>query len=455
MQQQRAQWGSRLGFVLAAVGSAVGLGNIWKFPYITGMNGGGFFVLIYLGCIGLVAMPILGAEILVGRAAALSPVGAFRKLSGKRFLWPAVGSLGILSATVILSYYSVVAGWCLEYIRLSLDGSLRGTPVDEIPSLFGALHADGPRNLLWHTLFMAATVGVVLGGVRGGVERAARILMPLLFLMLLALVIQGMTLDGFRQAVGFIFQPDPSRLQPAGVLEALGHSFFSLSVAMGTMLTYGSYLKAYDPLPESAASIGLLDTVIATLACLMIFPIIFTFGLEPSAGPGLVFQSIPMALSQLPASWLWSAIFFGLLFVAAWTSAIGLLEAPVSFVIDEWGLGRRSATLAVGAFVFLLGVPSALSGGAGIFGAGLAEATGRTWFDWFDFISSNWFLPLGGLGIATFVAWHLDEELRRPAFAAGSALGRRAAFYRVWLWLLRYLAPVGIALIFLHGLGIL
>lgn len=451
----RGQWSSRLGFVLAGAGSAIGLGNIWKFPYITGMHGGGLFVLVYLFWILLIGIPILAAEVMIGRAGAASPVGAFRRLSRPGSPWIIIGLLGVLTGTIILSYYSVVAGWCLDYIALSATGKISATALDQVPALFGELHGNPTRNVVWHVVFMAIVVGIVIGGVRGGVERASRVLMPALIAMMFVLLVHAITLPGFSTATRFVFAPGTEKLSGEGVLEALGHSFFSLSVGMGAMLTYGSYLPKEECLVKSSVSIGLLDTGIALLACLILFPITFSFGMEPASGPGLIFQNIPLAFAQLPGGDIWSFVFFALLLVAALTSGISMLETATSHIIDEWKVSRRKATLGTGLFVLILGIPSALSGGAGLFGRGMAETTGRNWFDWFDHIASNWLLPIGGLGIATFVAWRLSEELRNPAFTGGSTLSKKAEIYRVWLLLIRYLAPVGIIAVFLHAVGVI
>lgn len=451
MAGERAHWGSRVGFVLAATGSAVGLGNVWKFPYIAGANGGGLFVLVYLAAVALVGVPILMAEILIGRTAQASPVGAFRRLSGGAGLWQSFGWLGVASALGILSYYGVVAGWCLEYARLSVTGELLrsvGTAA-EASSLFGALVSDGPRNVLLQGAFIALTVGIVIGGVRGGVERASRVLMPMLFVLLLGLFLSATTLDGFGAAFRFVFAPDASRLRPAGVLEALGHSFFTLSVGMGAMLTYGSYLRRGDSLVGPSIAVGVLDTLVALVACLVIFPVTFTYGQEPAGGAGLVFMSLPVALARLPAGALVASAFFVLLAFAALTSAISLLEVGAAWLMEERRFSRRAATLATGVFVFLLGIPSALSG-SGFF----AEVLGRSWFDWFDYVTSNWFLPISGFGIAIFVAWKVDVRAAGEAFAAGSSLGRAGWFFAGWLQLLRYVVPAAIVAIFLHSIGV-
>lgn len=454
MAQARAHWGSRLGFILAAAGSAVGLGNIWKFPYITGQNGGGLFVLIYLGCILLVGLPILAAEVLIGRMSQRAPVGAMRALSRPKSPWLGVGWLGPLTAFVILSYYSVVAGWCLQYIGWSASGKFSSVPLAEVPALFGTLYTSPETNVALHVVFMAMTAAVALGGVKGGVERAANILMPLLFVMFLVLLGYAMTLEGFGDAFRFIFSMNAGALTSAGVLEALGHSFFSLSVGMGAMLTYGSYLGTREDLPQSAIAIGVLDTAVALCACLVLFPITFTFGMEPAAGVGLVFKNIPLAFAQLPGGGAWATIFFVLLFFAAFTSAISLFEVVVSTLIDELAWTRRASVATTGAIITLLGIPSALGGTDGFFGAGLEATTGRNWFDWFDYVATNWMLPIGGLGIAVFAAWRVGAPERRVAFSENSPLGRLTWFYVGWLTLLRYLVPVAVIAIFLNAVGV-
>lgn len=457
---RREHWSGRLAFVLAATGSAVGLGNIWKFPYITGVNGGGWFVLIYLICVVAVALPIMVAEIMLGRAAQRSPVLAFRKLAGPRSPWQGVGWLGVAAAFVILSYYSVVAGWTLHYSWLALSQGFAGMQPAEVEALFGQVYQDPGINLFWHGLFMLLTIAIVAAGVHAGVERWSRILMPLLFLMILALVLRAAGTDGFGPALDFVFGAHSDRLTPAGVLEALGHSFFTLSLGMGAMLTYGSYLRARDDVVTTSLAVGGLDTLISLMACMMIFPIIFVAGLTPAAGPGLVFVSLPIAFGQLPGGALWAAVFFVLLAVAALTSAISLLEVAVSHAIDWRGVSRRRAAIGIGAVIFVLGIPSALSGGTPLFGSDFAAATealfgeghGKNWFDLADYLASNWMLPLGGLGIAVFVAWRMGEHAREQAFRAGS---RFARLYWGWVWLLRYIVPVGVVAVFLHALGVI
>ncbi|MCA9526979.1 MAG: sodium-dependent transporter, partial [Myxococcales bacterium] len=423
----------------------------WKFPYITGANGGGWFVLIYLLCILAVGLPIMIAEVMLGRMTQKSPVGAFRDLSGKGSLWVGIGWMGVVAAFIILSYYSVVAGWAMNYIRLAATGVFADTPADQVPGLFGAMYADPGTNLLWHGLFMGLTVFIVLGGVQKGVERWSRILMPMLFVMMLGLLVQAASMDGFGKALDFVFGLHADKLKPAGVLEALGHSFFTLSLGMGAMLTYGSYLSKKDDIVTASAAITLLDTAIALMACMVLFPITFTFGMEPSAGPGLVFMNIPVALAQVPGGLFLSVVFFALLTFAALTSAISLLEVAAAYFIDEKGWSRGKAVGVTGGAILVLGIPSALSGGTELFGKSFEGVFGKNWFDLFDYIASNWLLPLGGLGIALFAAWRVGDAARRVEFGEQTAWGR---LYLGWLLVLRFVVPVAVVAVFLHLIGL-
>lgn len=448
---ERGSWASGLGFVLAASGSAVGLGNIWRFPYITGQNGGGLFVLIYLLCIALVGLPVMIAEIMIGRSAQRSPVGAFKQHAGPRTGWRSLGWLGVVASYVILSFYGVVAGWALHYTVLSASGSLAGRSAEEIEAMFQLLNQDAGLNLFWFAVFMLLTVLVVLGGVRRGIERWSVILMPTLLVMLLALLVRAVSLDGFSQAFDFVFGLNAEKLTPSGVLEAMGHSFFTLSLGMGGMLTYGSYMSRRESLVGSAVAVSLLDTLIALLACLVIFPITFSYGMEPAAGPGLVFTHMPIAFSQMGAGSLLATVFFGLLVFAALTSAIALLEVGVSYFIDEKGWSRRKSTIVAATLVTILGVPSALTGSTALFGSDMQQRLGADWFTLISGVASNWMLPIGGLGMAIFAGWFLPETLRRTEFLTATRWGR---LYRTWLLLLRFLVPVAVAAVFLHLLGV-
>ncbi len=428
------------------------MGNIWRFPYITGQNGGGAFVLVYAACVILVGLPVMAAEILLGRASQCSPVGAMRKLSRPGSGWISVGWLGLLSSFVILSYYSVVAGWSLHYTWLSLTGSIHGLGPEATRQIYDELFGSPWLNVFWHGVFMALTIAVVMGGVSKGVERWSRILMPALFAMLGGLLIRAMTLDGFGPGMSFIYGFHMEDFTPGAILEALGQAFFSLSLGMGTMLTYGSYLHKKDDIVTASIMVSVVDTGIALTAAMVLFPIIFTFGMEPTAGPGLVFISIPVALGQMTAGSFLALIFFGLLVVAALTSAISMLEVSASYFIDERGWSRKRATLVSGGAIAAFGIPSALSGSTEWFGQTMVSAIGMNWFDALSYLSNNWMLPLGGLGIALFTAWRLNDAIRHDHFLSGSKLGM---FYRGWLFLLKYVVPVAILFVFLHAVNVI
>lgn len=462
--ETRGAWGSKIGFVLAAAGSAIGLGNIWKFPYICGENGGGAFVLIYLVCIVVVGLPIMIGEIMLGRSSQKSPVGAFEHHAGPKSRWKAVGGMGVFAAFFMLSYYSVVAGWACHYTWLSVSGQISGGDPTQVGQVFGELYEDTGTNLGWHIFFMVVTALVVLGGIQKGIERYARILMPMLFVMLVVLLIQATRQTGWDKAMQFVFEPNTENLTTEGILEALGHSFFTLSLGMGAMITYGSYLQRNSSLVANSAAICVLDTVIALMACLILFPITFSFGMEANAGPGLVFQNIPVALAQMPGSQYLSVIFFALLLFAALTSSISLLEVVASYFIDQKGWSRKKATLACAAAITLFGIPSALSGGTEFFGSGFAEAkanvlgeewgeiTQGNWFDFLDYFVSNWMLPLGGLFIALFCAWRVGDKVRRDEFLRSSSLGK---LYAGWVILLQYIVPAIVVVVFLKATGVL
>ncbi len=453
---ERGQWKSRLGFVLAAAGSAVGLGNIWKFPYITGENGGGAFVLIYLICIVLVGVPVMIAEIMVGRATQLSPAMAYERLSPGSTAWSVVGWMGVLTGFIILSYYSVVAGWAFDYLLIAISDGFApafasGASVEDaaavIGGMFGELYGDFGQNLLYHAVFMAVTIAIVLGGVQRGIELGARVLMPLLLLLMVVLVGYATTREGFGSAAEFVFGFNTEKLSAAGVLEALGHSFFTLSLGMGALITYGSYLRQDDDIVAASGVISLLDTGVAIMACMIMFPIVFSVGGEAGAGPGLVFVSMPIAFAQMPGGYIFGVVFFALLLFAALTSAISLLEVVVAAVIDKFGTRRLPATIGVGLAIFAFGIPSAKS-------SFMLDGIGLEWsfFDTMDKLASNILLPLGGLFIAIFVGWVMPADKTREQFVAGSRYG---ILYGIWRFLIRYVVPIGILMVFLNSTGLI
>ena len=351
MGKERAQWTGRLGFVLAAAGSAIGLGNLWKFPYITYENNGGAFVLVYLGAIALVGVPIMVAEIVLGRRSQKNAVGAFRVLAqGKAGgqLWQGVVFLGVMTGFVILSYYSVIAGWTIRYILMAVSGELGGLAHDpaDLQAFFGEFLGNPWQQILFHALFMGATIGIVYFGVGRGIERAAKLLMPILLSILAMLVIYSFWTPGFGEAMRFLFRPNFSELSAAGVLEALGHSFFTLSLGMGAMLTYGSYMRKHDSIPRAALTICALDTLIAIMACIIMFSVIFSFDFEVTKSSTILFTTIPVVFYQLPGGAIVSGLFYLLVAFAALSSTISLLEVVSSYAIDELGWQRRRATQA-------------------------------------------------------------------------------------------------------------
>ena len=445
-QHFRGRWSSRLGFIMAAAGSAVGLGNIWKFPYITGMHGGGAFVLFYLFCILTIGIPLMVAEMVIGRHTRKDPVGAFKRLKGGG--WALVGWMGVVAGFVILSYYCVVAGWAVDYLWLALTGTFSRQHAGLAPQLFGDLLANDLGQLFWQALFMAATVVIVIGGVKSGLERANKIMMPILFLILVALAGYGLFSPGGVKAFQFLFAPDWSKLDPPAMLEALGHAFFSLSLGMGAMLTYGSYADEDISLPKVAITVSAMDTLVALLAGLAIFPIVFSYGMAPAAGPGLVFKTLPILFSQMPGGTLIAILFFLLLVFAALTSAISLLEVVVAYYCDERKWNRAKATLIAGALIFVLGIPAAFSNNLlkdwHLIGS-------RNFLDSVDFLSTNYLLPLGGLLITLFVGWVLTPKVGREELLKG---GGNHRFHRIWFFLVRYISPVLVALVLLNKIGL-
>lgn len=449
---KRGLWSSRLAFILAATGSAVGLGNIWKFPYVTGENGGGAFVLVYLLCIAVIGIPIMMAEVMIGRRGGCSPVKSLSLVARKDGLnpaWKLVGALGILAGFLILSFYSVIGGWAISYVGTAASGQLAGQSADAVGAIFSGLLGDPATLLAWHTLFMALVMVVVVRGVRSGLERAVSILMPALFVLLLIVVGYAMTTGHFGQAAAFLFQPDFSRLTTSGVLVALGHAFFTLSLGMAVMMAYGSYLPRNISIARTSITVSIIDTCVALLAGLAIFPIVFANGLEPGTGPGLIFQTLPLAFGQMPMGSLFGTLFFILLVFAAWTSGISLLEPIVEWLEERKGLNRTIGTLGAGFVCWALGIASILSLNLWADVAPLdfvPMLEGKTIFDLLDFFTANILLPLGGLLVALFAGWMMSRE----AMAGELALSPGA--FRLWYATLRFVTPVAVAAVFVYNL---
>lgn len=434
MTAAREHWGSRFGFVMAAAGSAVGIGNIWRFPYTTGVNGGAAFLLIYIAIVAGFGISVAIAEMLVGRSAQRNPVGAFRALGGGA--WPVVGYAGVLTGFVILSFYIVVAGWTLAYILMMAGGSLKTTDPDTLSAVFDRFVADPIQPVAFSAAFMALTAWIVIGGVNRGIERWNKILMPALFVILVILVLRAVTLPGAGEGLWFYLSPDWSKVHASTFYDAIAQAFFSLSIGMGTLLTYGSYLSRQEHLPKAALTVALIDTTVAVLAGLMIMPAVFAFGFDPSAGPGLTFVTLPAVFASMPFGALFGVLFFTLLAIAALTSAVSILEPMISYFVDEHGADRRKSVLVASVICFVLGVPASLSFGVG---AGFTIA-GKNWFDLMDFVANNVMLPLGGLMTALFVGWiwkNAVHELRNEGQL-------RLAWAPLWQFVLRFVAPLGI-----------
>lgn len=453
-QQKRETWSGSFGFILASVGSAVGLGNVWKFPYITGENGGGAFVLVYLACIALIGLPLLIAEMTLGRRSQKEPLGAFTSLAdaarGGKW-WGFFGGLTILTAILLLSFYSVVGGWTIAYLVKAVSGAFTPEMAASSGDVFEAFIENPYKSAGYHAVFMGACIGVVLGGVSGGIERAAKILMPLFALLLVTLLAYSLTTEGASQALRFMFYPDFSKLTPAGVLEAMGHSFFTLSLGMGVMIVYGSYLKKKSSIFLSGTFIAIADTSIALMAGVTIFGIVFSAGQAPSAGPGLVFVTLPSLFANLPLGSFWAALFFLLLGFAALTSGISILEVSVAYFVDERGFSRKSATLVFGGAIFALGLLSVLSTSVlADFKIPIPGKGPLTIFDSLDYIISNWALVINGLGVALYAGWGIKKDQLWDSLK-DDKLGRVG--FAVWLFLTRFIAPVAVIMVLLHGLG--
>jgi NSS family neurotransmitter:Na+ symporter len=441
------EWSSRWAFILATSGSAIGLGNLWKFPYITGVNGGGAFVLVYLACIVMIGLPIMIAEVMLGRRARQSPINAMRTLTsalGANKAWRLLGWGGVIAGFLILSYYSVIGGWAVGYIVNALEGEFEGAGAEQVRALFGDMIGNPWHLLVLHTVFMIMTVGVVARGVREGLERAVMVMMPLLFLLVIVLVVYAMTSGAFMQGVRFMFEPDFSALSATSVLVAMGHAFFTLSLGMGAVMVYGSYMPRRSSIMGAAGTIVALDTIVSLLAGLMIFPLVFASGLEPNAGPGLMFQTLPLAFGQMPGGLVFGTLFFVLLTFAAWTSAISLVEPVVAWLVENRGLSRGAAAGICGALAWVLGLGTVLSfnewAGHQLFD--------RTFFELIDFLTSNIMLPLGGMFIALFAGWVL------PRGISSGELDGDDRIYRAWRILVRYVSPTAVFLVFLHLLGV-
>jgi NSS family neurotransmitter:Na+ symporter len=446
--KQHAIWGHRGTFILAATGSAVGLGNIWKFPYVTGENGGGAFVLMYLACVAIIGIPIMTAEILMGRRARANPITTMQTVTRESHVfrgWSIIGWMGVLAAFLILSYYAVIAGWTLEYLSLAMNNSFASLDGETSGAIFDELLANKSLLVQWQTAFVSMTALVLMFGVNKGLEFAVRIMMPVLFLLLLVLLGYAAYAGDFAAGFTFLFSFHPEDLSLKGAMIALGHAFFTLSLGMGAIMAYGAYMPSTSAIGKTAIAVALLDTSVALIAGLAIFPLVFaTPGISPSEGPGLMFVTLPIAFGSMPWGTVFGSAFFALVVLAAWSSTISLLEPAVAYLTERFRFHRISASLLIASAAWLLGLGTVFSFNDW---AEVKPFWGMNFFGLIDFVTTNLMLPLGGLLTAIFVGWRMKRELIHQELHLDSA-----RFIRVWHWVLRYISPLAVLAVLLGGL---
>ena len=443
----REQFSGRFGMLATAIGSAVGLGNIWRFPYIVGQYGGGAFLIVYLLMVAIIGIPIMMVEFIIGREARRDAINSFRILApGKA--WFLSGVIGVLAAFFILGFYGVVAGWTLEYIRLSLVNAFKGMDSQAVGQVFSDFISHPVKPIITQLLVMAATGLVVSTGLQKGVEKAAKFMIPILVVLMVILNVQSFLLPGGQAGFDFLFKPDFSKLTKEGILAALGHAFFSLSLGMGIMITYGSYIPKKEVLGRAALNISLADTILALLAGIAIFPAVFAFGIEPSSGPGLVFISLPNIFGQMAGGYFFGLMFFVLLFLASLTSTISLLEVVVAFLSEQFKVERRRASLLATLGVSAVGLVASLSNGP----LGHIKLAGDNIFDFLDKLTANYFLPLAAFISVIFVGWFLDRGLVRGQLA-GDGFSGTGAFYKLFIFLIKFVVPLAVVVVFLFQTG--
>lgn len=444
----RATFGSKIGVILATVGCAVGLGNIWRFPYMVGANGGAAFLSVYIVCILLLGIPVMITEFFIGRHSRRNAAGAFKVMApGTR--WSFIGYNGVLAAFLILGFYAVVAGWTLEYIIQAVTGSLSGKTAAEFTTEFETFSSGIVRPILWTVAFIALTHLIIISGVKEGIERASKVMMPLLFFILIALCIRSVTLPDAGEGLVFLFHPDFDKITSSVILSAMGQAFFSLSIGMGCLITYSSYFTQQTNLQTTALQVTLLDTLVAVLAGVMIFPAVFSFGIAPTAGPELVFITLPNVFEQLPLGGVWSLVFFVLLALAALTSTISLHEVATAYVHEEYHISRRKAAWFVSVGVLILGTLSSLSMGV------LSEYTifGLNFFNLLDYVTAKVMLPLGGMLICIFVGTRVDKKILKEELTNRGTVSFH--FFHTYSFFMKYIAPIAIGIILLNELGLL
>ena len=444
----RATFGSRIGVLLVTVGSAVGLGNVWRFPYMVGSNGGAAFLLVYIFCVLLLGLPVMIAEFYIGRHSKKNAVGAFKTLvPGTK--WTVIGYTGVLAAFLILGFYFVISGWTLEYIFQSFTTSFENKSVDAFNNEFTAFSTNLIRPILWVVIFIAINHLIITLGVQKGIERSCKLLMPMLFVMLLILCVRSLSLPGAMAGLDFLFRPDFGKINSSVLLSGMGQAFFSLSIGMGIMITYSSYFNNQINLQRTSLEVTVIDTMVSLLAGIMIFPAVFNFGIEPTAGVELVFITLPNVFGKLPLSNLWCCIFFILLAVAALTSTISLHEVVTAYFHEEHKMTRKRAALLVSIGACSLAIVSSLSFGI------LKNMTlyGLTFFEILDYVTAKLMLPFGGMLICIFISRRIDKKILKAELTNNGTV--TFYFFTTYCFLIRYIVPVAIAVIFLNELGIL
>lgn len=448
----RVKFGSKLGVILATAGSAVGLGNIWRFPYITGENGGGAFIIIYILCVLLLGIPCMISEFIIGRRGASNTARAYEKLAGGS-IWKWIGFMGVVTGFLITSYYAIVSGWCFHYIYAAISGNLDGSP-EEIQQYFINFETNAWQPILWGIFILMATHLIIIQGIKKGIERASKILMPTLFLLLILIIAASCMLPNAEKGLQFLFKPDFSNLNGEVILNALGQAFFSLSIGMGCLCTYASYFNRQTNLLKSAIQISIIDCCVAILAGVMIFPAAFSIGISPDSGASLVFITLPNVFLQVFAPYptlgiVISIAFYALLTLAALTSLISLHELCTAFLHEEFHIPRRRAALMVTITATLIGALCSLSLGDWHF----LSIAGISLFDSFDFVTSQILLPLGGLLTCLFLGWYVPKRILKEEFTNHGML--RGRLFKLYILSIKYLCPISIAAIFLHQFGIL
>ena len=444
----KEHFGSNIGAIAALAGSAIGLGNIWKFPYLTGENGGAAFILIYIACICFIGIPIMLAEFSIGRRGGKDVYGTFKTLAPKT-KWCAFSIITVCTSAIILSYYGTIAGWTMHYMCISFTDAFQNATPASIEQLFTEFTSNPYHPIIWQVLFMTITAAVILGGVKNGIERSSKVMMPILFIILIILCFRSLTInEPSIDGLAFLFKPNLDVVSAKTVLAAMGQAFFSLSVGMGVIMTYGAYVKKNENIHQMAYQVVISDTAVAILAGIAILPATFAFGMAPNAGPGLVFLTLPQVFAQMPLGQFWSFIFFLLLVLAALTSSISLLEVTVSYLINELKMKRVTATVITTIVISIVGVFTTIAFGP------LKDTTlfGMNIFDIMDFTASNILLPLGGILICYFAGWVLGKDSLRDEITNGNKL--KITLFGFYFFIMRYIAPVVVILLMLNGLGI-